>query len=101
MWAAVKTELTGLLGARIRELYGVEHDPVVEVPPRRELGDLAFPAPLHLARQLKKAPRAIAQEILGGLQKPAWVRDLQIAGAGFLNVSSSTCFIRRSSPRCR
>jgi len=85
MWAAIKGELTARLAARIRDLYGVEHDPVVEVPPRRELGDLAFPAPLHLARTLKKPPRAIAQEILDGLDTPDGVRTIQLAGAGYLN----------------
>ena len=96
MWAGARAELTGLLAARIRDLYGVEHDPVVEVPPRRELGDFAFPAPLHLARQLKKAPRVIAQEIVAGLERPSWVRDLQVAGAGYLNV-----FLARSQAMAR
>jgi arginyl-tRNA synthetase len=86
MWAALEGELKTLLAARIRELYGVEHAPVVEVPPRRELGDFAFPAPLHLAKQLKKPPRVIAQELLDGLTTPAWVREVRLAGAGYLNV---------------
>src|SRR6185295_20090062 len=86
MWAELQSELKSLLAARIRELYGVEHAPVAEVPPRRELGDLAFPAPLHLAKQLKKPPRAIAQEVLDGLPAPSWVREVRLAGAGYLNV---------------
>jgi arginyl-tRNA synthetase len=92
MWAGMKAELQALLKARIRELFGVEHEPVVEVPPRRELGDLAFPAALHLARQVKKPPRAIAQELLAGLAPPPWVRALEIAGAGYLNA-----FVARSA----
>jgi len=96
MWAALEGELKSLLAARIRELYGVEHDPVVELPPRRDLGDLAFPAPLHLAKQLKKPPRAIAQEVLDGLQVPAWVREVRLAGAGYLNV-----FLARSQAMAR
>jgi arginyl-tRNA synthetase len=99
MWAALESELKALLAARIRELYGVEHAPVVEVPPRRELGDFAFPAPLHLARQLKKPPRAIAQELLDskdGLATPSWVREVKIAGAGYLNV-----FLARSQAMAR
>src|SRR5688572_20416051 len=91
-----KQELSGSLRARIAALYGVEHEPVVEVPPRRELGDLAFPAPLHLARQLKKPPRAIAQEILDGLQAPPWVREVRLAGAGYLNF-----FLARSQAMAR
>ena len=39
------------------------------MPPRRELGDLAFPAALQLARTLKRNPRAIAEELAGGLPR--------------------------------
>jgi arginyl-tRNA synthetase len=35
------------------------------MPPRRALGDLAVPLAFELARRLRKAPRAIAQEIAG------------------------------------
>jgi arginyl-tRNA synthetase len=86
MWREAREELQAALARRIHEVYGVQHAPVVEVPPRRELGDLAFPAPLHLARELKKPPRAIAQELLAGLQAPPYVRAWQLAGAGYLNV---------------
>jgi arginyl-tRNA synthetase len=85
MWAEIKRELGELLSRRIHELYGIEHSPVVEVPPRREMGDLAFPAPLHLARELKRNPRQTAGEILDGLEPPPLVRSVQIAGAGYLN----------------
>ena len=39
----------------------------LEVPPRRALGDLAVPVAFELARRLRKAPRAIAQEIVAAL----------------------------------
>jgi arginyl-tRNA synthetase len=96
MWREAKEELSAALASRIREVYGVEHTPVVEVPPRRELGDLAYPAPLHLARELKKAPRQIAQELLAGLVPPPYVKSWQIAGAGYLNV-----FFARSAAAAR
>ena len=96
MWADLKRELSEALAGRIRDLYGVEHSPVAEMPPRRELGDLAFPAPLHLAREVRKAPRAIAQEILAGFSTPPLVREIQIAGGGYLNV-----FLHRSSTVAR
>ncbi len=86
MLTSIQQHLREVLTASIRELYGVEHDPVVEVPPRRELGDLAFPAPLHLARAVRKAPRVIADELLGRLGTPTGVARIEIAGAGYLNV---------------
>lgn len=85
MWMALNQALLEAVRTRISNCYGIEHDPVVEVPPRRELGDLAFPAPLHLARAVRKAPRAIAEELLAGLSLPPGVVRIEIAGAGYLN----------------
>jgi len=69
----------------IQERFGVAHEPVLEVPPRRELGDLSSPAAMQLARVLKRNPRAIAEEIAAALPRPEIVRDVQVQGAGFLN----------------
>ena len=85
MWTEHKTRLAGALARVIRERFGVEHAPVLEVPPRRELGDLASPAAMQLARTLKKNPRAIAEEIAGHLERTELVRDVQVQGAGYLN----------------
>jgi arginyl-tRNA synthetase len=85
MLREAKDGLATAIADRARALYGVEHRPVVEVPPRRELGDLAFPAALHLAKELRRKPREIAQELLAGLALPSGVREVQIAGAGYLN----------------
>ncbi len=85
MWTELKKKLAAELAATIEERFGVRHEPVLEVPPRRELGDLSSPAGLQLARVLKKNPRAIAEEIAGALKRPEAVRDVQVQGAGFLN----------------
>ncbi|MEZ5332895.1 MAG: arginine--tRNA ligase [Thermoanaerobaculia bacterium] len=86
MLDAWKDEISRRVAARIHRLFGVDHVPVVEIPPRRELGDLAFPAGLHLARELKRNPRAIAPEIAEGLELPDGVREARVEGAGYLNV---------------
>jgi len=85
MWTELRTRLAGEIARVIRERFGVEHAPVLEVPPRRELGDLASPAAMQLARTLKKNPRVIAEEIAAHVSCPELVRDLQIQGAGYLN----------------
>jgi arginyl-tRNA synthetase len=81
-----KRTLARGLAELLGELYGVEHEPVVEIPPRRALGDLAFPAPLHLARPLRRKPRELAAEIAAAWKLPAGVRELRIEGPGYLNV---------------
>ncbi|HEV7518370.1 MAG TPA: arginine--tRNA ligase [Thermoanaerobaculia bacterium] len=85
MWGDLKKELGEGLARTIRERFGVDHAPVLEVPPRRELGDLATPAALQLARVLKRKPREIAQEIADAFPRPALVRAVTIEGAGYLN----------------
>ncbi len=86
MLSGFRNRLAAAVAERIRALYGVDHQPVVEVPPRRELGDLAFPAALHLARELKKPPRAIGEELADGFEAPAFVERVQVEGPGYLNV---------------
>src|SRR4051794_35769260 len=90
MWMELKKRLAADLARAIEERFGVRHEPVLEVPPRRELGDLASPAAMQLARVLKRNPRAIAEELAAALQGPdqrsEMVRDIQIQGAGFLNL---------------
>ena len=85
MWMELKKGLAADLARVIRERFGAAHEPVLEVPPRRELGDLSSPAAMQLARVLKRNPRAIAEELAQALPRPAMVRDVQIQGAGFLN----------------
>ena len=71
-------------------LYGLTPETlpaiVLEYPPTRALGDLATPVAFELARRLKKAPRAIAQEIVTGFGALDGVRLIQAAPSGHLNV---------------
>ncbi|MCZ6725814.1 MAG: arginine--tRNA ligase [Acidobacteria bacterium] len=86
MLEAIKQQLRLAVARGIQKRFGVDHVPVVEIPPRRDLGDLAFPAGLHLARVLKRNPRVIAEELVDGLEMPEAVREVRVEGAGYLNV---------------
>ena len=75
------------------DLFGVELEQVsAEVPPRPELGDLAFPVSFELAKRIKQstglktAPRAIAEQLKARLEKSSEVARVEVAGAGYLNV---------------
>src|SRR5687768_3049603 len=57
----------------------------LEYPPTRELGDLGTPVAFELARRLRKAPRAIAQEIAGAFGTLEGVRAVSAAPNGYLN----------------
>jgi len=53
----------------VQRQFGLAEVPAfaIETPPRRALGDLAVTAAFQLARTLRKAPRAIAQELAPAL----------------------------------
>ncbi len=86
MLSTLKSELARRLASRVQELYGVAVEPIVEVPPRRSLGDLSFATALQLARVARKSPRAIAEELAAGLEWPAEVAAVKVEGAGYLNL---------------
>jgi len=58
---------------------------VLEYPPTRDLGDLGTPVAFELARRLRKAPRAIAQEIAGTFGTLEGVTQVVAAPNGYLN----------------
>jgi arginyl-tRNA synthetase len=57
----------------------------IEMPPKRALGDLAVPVAFELARRLRKAPRAIAQDLAGALGPIDGVARVEAAPNGYLN----------------
>ncbi len=79
--------------AIVREQFNLElEDFSSEIPPRTELGDLAFPVAFELAKRIKAAtgekknPREIAAKLAEGLSNIPGVAKVEIAGAGYLNV---------------
>ncbi len=86
MLGEFRRELARIFEQRVRDLYAIDHTAIVEVPPRRDLGDLALPGALQLARDLKRNPRQIGEEIAAELELPDWVREVKVQGAGFLNI---------------
>jgi arginyl-tRNA synthetase len=75
----------------VRRLYAIPPEDAViselalETPPRRALGDLAVPVAFALARRLRKAPRAIAQELAGALGPIDGVARIEAAPNGYIN----------------
>ena len=63
----------------------------VEYAPTRSLGDVALPVAFELARRLRKAPRAIAQELAGALGPVEGIARVEAAPNGYLN-----CFLARA-----
>ncbi len=70
--------------------YGLSQDLffvklVVDQPPRIELGDYAIQLAFGLAKELRKAPRKIAEEIVAEIGPVDGFEKLEVAGAGYIN----------------
>jgi arginyl-tRNA synthetase len=87
MYRILQQTIQARIQALLSERYGVELAQLaVELPPKLEFGEMALPVAFELAKRLKKAPRAIAQELQPELAKIDGVASVEIAGAGYLNV---------------
>ena len=84
--AAVRAALTDTL----LRIYALEPAAipsiVLEAPPTRAMGDLACPVAFELARRLRKAPRAIAAEIVAALGPIPGISQAVAAPNGYINV---------------
>lgn len=78
------------LARAVARLHGLDESDlpaiVVQVPPSRALGDLAVPMAFELARRVRKAPKAIAGEIVTALGDLSSVGVARVeAASGYLN----------------
>ena len=91
------TEIQNRLSEKIKETaseqFAVDLEQIAtEVPPKIELGDLAFPVAFELAKRIKqttgekKNPREIAESLKIGIETLDGIGRVEIAGAGYLNV---------------
>lgn len=90
-------ELQTKLKSKVIEAAGQEFGILLEgigaeIPPKTELGDLAFPVAFELAKRIKqstgekKNPREIAERLKTALEKDDSVFKAEVAGAGYLNL---------------
>lgn len=57
----------------------------LEVPKDKQHGDFACNIAMVLAKSLKRAPRMIADAIVGGIEVGGDIEKIEVAGAGFIN----------------
>jgi arginyl-tRNA synthetase len=91
--ASLQETLSERVRAAASEAFGVAPEQVNgEVPPKTEMGDLAFPIAFELAKLIKQAtgekrpPRAIAEQLKAALETVPRVARVEVAGAGYLNI---------------
>jgi len=86
MFHLLEKRIAEAFAAKIGALYGVNAPVQTEQPKQAAFGEIAVPAAFQLARQLKKAPKAIATELSNGVGAIEGVAGIEIAGNGYMNV---------------
>ncbi|MCB5233983.1 MAG: arginine--tRNA ligase [Candidatus Cloacimonetes bacterium] len=72
-----------------------ERDFVVEIPNIAEHGDYSTNCAMVLAKENKKAPKALAEALIKELKKNKDYKKIEIAGPGFINFHLSPAFFQR------
>ena len=82
----VQTRLRDTLRTTIRTRWNIEPPEIMlNQTPKVEFGELATPVCFELARELKRPPRAIAEELISKAGKIDGVEKMEVAGAGYIN----------------
>jgi arginyl-tRNA synthetase len=86
MFHLLEKRIAQAFASRVESLYGARAAVQAEQPKQASFGEIAIPVAFQLARQLKKAPKAIAAELAGAVGRIDGVSAIEIAGNGYLNV---------------
>ena len=76
----MKDKIVKLLDDAIEVLNAEQISELLEQPPKKEMGDYAFPC-FRLAKELHKAPPLIAKDIADSLEQADFVEKVEVLGA--------------------
>lgn len=79
----MKNQIVNLLSQNIEVLTSEEISQLIEIPPKPEMGDFAFPC-FRLAKSYRKAPPMIAQDLKESIGNQAFLSEIKVVG-GYLN----------------
>ena len=86
MFEEIENKLIAAFERQLAEKFGLDNKVLLEQPKQSSFGELAIPVAFQLARQLKRAPKQIAEELAAGLGDIPGVASFEIAGNGYINV---------------
>ncbi len=86
MFHQIQSRLQEEVSSHIQARYGLDISVALEEPADAKFGELALTAAFPLAKQLRKSPRSIAQELVSDLGSLPGVAAMEIAGAGYINI---------------
>ena len=79
----MKNKVVDLLSQYIDGFEKAELESIIEIPPKPEMGDFAFPC-FKLAKVYHKAPPLIAKELSEKIEQPDFLSEIRVMG-GYLN----------------
>ena len=89
----MKEQIAELIKDKVEGLELAEIVNLIELPPKPELGDYAFPC-FRLAKVMRKAPQMIAQEICDSIEKPDYLEKIVTEGAYVNFFTNKTSFAK-------
>jgi arginyl-tRNA synthetase len=89
----MKEQIAELIKDKVEGLELSEIVNLIELPPKPELGDYAFPC-FRLAKTMRKAPQIIAQEICESIEKPDYLEKIVTEGAYINFFTDKTSFAK-------
>ena len=76
----MKNKIVDLIAAHVDGLTKEDIAALIEIPPKPELGDFAFPC-FRLAKTMRKAPQMIAADIKEAIGDVDFLEEIQVQGA--------------------
>lgn len=86
MFHHIEQQLARSVSRHLKERYGLEVPVVLEQPRQNSFGEVALPVAFQLAREWRKPPRAIAEELARQLPRIQGIAGYEVAGNGYINV---------------
>ncbi|MBV9267313.1 MAG: arginine--tRNA ligase [Acidobacteriaceae bacterium] len=86
MFQDIEEKLAAAVESQLRAQYNIQLKVTLEQPKQSSFGELAIPVAFQLARELKRAPKQVAQELAAGLKAIDGIASFEIAGNGYINV---------------
>ena len=86
MYQSLESTITSEVAAHVHIRYGITLPVVIEQPKQSSFGEMALPIAFQLAKELKRAPKAIASELVEELPAINGVSKMEVAGNGYINL---------------
>ncbi|MBV8865506.1 MAG: arginine--tRNA ligase, partial [Acidobacteriaceae bacterium] len=82
----IEAKISTAVQDRLQSQFGLTIRVLLEQPKQSSFGELAVPVAFQLARQLKRPPKQIAEELASSLDGIPGIGSFEIAGNGYINV---------------